>query len=172
MKLNITTLQYEYFDIMIRHKLSFLFYFFIFLAFSGCQRKQKPALINGKERLSVRDYLYLRNGKPFGILRIECNDCQMIYTVNHKKFTVDIREGNEDRFIYPKNNSSLNTLIKSNDNQMIRVLAINANGKVVSNVLDTFIRDQQKSVTYNMKYVHNKNTFLVDILKKKHRVAD
>lgn len=165
------TLQYEYFDIMIRHNLSFLFCFFILLTFSGCVRKQKPELSHDKERLAIRDYLYLRNGKPFGILRIECNDCQMIYTVNRKRFTVNVREGNEDRFIYPKINTSVNTLIKSNENQMIRVLAINANGKVVSNVLDTFIRDQEKLITYNMKYVRNKNTYIVDILKKKKPTA-
>jgi len=161
-------LQYEYLDTMIRHNLSFLFCLFIFLALSGCVRKPKRALIRGKERFSINDYLYLRNGKPFGILRVECRDCQLTYIMNNKKFKVNISEGNEDRFIYPKPNSSVHTILKSHDNQMIRILAINPNGKVVSNVLDTFLRDQQSINKYSMKYFRGKTTIVVDILKKNH----
>lgn len=109
----------------------------------------------------------MRGGKPFGILRVECNDCQMIYTVNNERFTVDIKEGNEDRFIYPKQKSFLKTELRSHDNQMIRILAINPNGKIVSNVLDTFLRDQQSKNRFPMEYKRLKSTIVVDILKKK-----
>ncbi|MET1054697.1 MAG: hypothetical protein ABWY16_05255 [Pedobacter sp.] len=81
---------------------------------------------------------------------------------------MNIKEGNEDRFIYPKPNSSVKTVLRSNANQMIRILAINPNGKVVSNVLDTFLSEQHSSNTYSMKYSRFKNTIVVDILKRKH----
>lgn len=124
--------------------------------------------MRGKPRLTNNSYLYLRNGKPFGILRVECSDCQMTYIVNSERFTIDIKEGNEDRFIYPKQNSFLRTELRSNRNQMIRVLAINPNGKMVSNVLDSFVRDQRINNRYPMRYNRFKNTIVVDISKKKH----
>jgi hypothetical protein len=148
------------------NKLSFLLYSLALLFMCSCVRKPKKPLLHAKEKLENKDYLYLRDGKPFGILRVECNDCQMIYTVNKKEFVVDIKEGNEDRFIYPKPNSYIKTHLKSHDNQMIRVLAINPNGKIVSNVLDTFVRDQQSKNEYSMKYIKLKTTVVVDILKK------
>lgn len=152
---------------MNKNKLSFIFYCIIVVFFCSCVRKPRHKLIRSKPRLTNESYLYLRNGKPFGILRVECNDCQMTYTVNQQSFTIDIRQGNEDRFIYPKKNSYVKTLLKSHDNQMIRVLAINPNGKIVSNVLDTFQRDQQSANKYLMEYKRLKNTVVVDILKKK-----
>jgi hypothetical protein len=148
------------------NKLSFLLYCVTLLLICSCVRKPKRHLVQAKERLANKDYLYLRNGKPFGILRVECNDCQLIYTVNRIDSVVDIKEGNEDRFIYPKPDSYVKTHLKSHDNQMIRVLAINPNGKIVSNVLDTFRRDQQSKNTYSMKYLKLKSTVVVDIMKK------
>ena len=133
----------------------------------SCVRKPKRPLLQALERLSNKDYLYLRNGKAFGILRVECKDCQMIYTVNTKKFVVDIKEGNEDRFIYPKQNSYLKTVLKSHDNQMIRVLAINPNGKVISNVLDTFHKNQESKNEFAMKYIRLNTTVVIDVLRRK-----
>jgi hypothetical protein len=133
----------------------------------GCVRKPKRPLLKALERLSNKDYLYLRDGRAFGILRVECKDCQVIYTVNKKKFVIDIKEGNEDRFIYPKQNSYLKTVLKSHDNQMIRVLAINPNGKVISNVLDTFSKGQESKNQFAMKYIRLNNTVEVDMLRRK-----
>ena len=149
-------------------KRSYIFCCILMIFFSSCVRKPRRPLMRGKPRLTNNSYLYLRNGRPFGILRMECSDCQMTYIVNSERFTIDIKEGNEDRFIYPKQNSFLRTELRSNGNQMIRVLAINPNGKMVSNVLDSFVIDQHSKNKYPMRYNRFKNTIVVDISKKKH----
>jgi hypothetical protein len=146
---------------------TFLFCCIILIFNGSCVRRSKHQLTRAKARLAEQNYLYLRGGKPFGILRVECNDCQLIYTVNYNKYILEIKNGNEDRFIYPKPNTFVTTTLKSNDNQMIRVLAINPNGKIVSNVLDSFKRDEVSKNKYLMQYIKLKNTVIIDVLPKK-----
>jgi len=129
-----------------------------------CVRKQKPA--RQKQVLLKPSYIYTRNGKAFGIVRVECSDCQLVYTVNHENFTVDIKDGNEDRFIYPKPSSYVKTILKSKSNQMIRMLAINPNGEVVSNVLDSFKTDEERRGQYLMRCIKVKNTVIVNTMAK------
>jgi len=134
---------------------SSLLSFILLILVSGCVN-------NRKKEGSAKDYIYKRNGKPFGILRVECADCKLIYTVNHKNFTVNIKDGNEDRFIFPRPSSYVKTVLYSNENQMIRILAINPNGKIVSNVLDSFKKDENKTAAYLMECVKHKNTVVVN----------
>ena len=125
------------------------------------------ACINNRKREgSGKDYVYQRNGKPFGIIRVECADCKLTYTVNHKNFTVNIKDGNEDRFIFPRPSSYVKAVLHSHENQMIRILAINPNGKIVSNVLDSFKRDEQKTAAFLMECIKHKNTVVVNTLAK------
>lgn len=151
---------------MKRNTLPVLFCCIICTVLYGCIKKPKHMLIHAEPRSIKKNYVYLLGGKPVGILRVECSDCQLVYTVNHEEFTMDVKDGNEDRFIYPKPNTYVKTLLKSHTDQMIRVLAINPNGKIVSNVLDTFSREQQAKNKYLMQCLEFKNTVHVDILKK------
>jgi hypothetical protein len=154
---------------MKRNTFSFLFFFIILVFIGGCVRKSKNQLNRSKARLADKSYLYVRDGTPFGILRVECNDCQLIYIVNHKKYILDIKNGNEDRFIYPKPNTCVMTILKSHQDQMIRILAINPNGKMVSNVLDTFSKDEERKNRYLMQWIRLNHTVVVDILPKNNR---
>ncbi|SEB09440.1 hypothetical protein [Pedobacter hartonius] len=145
---------------MKQNAFSILFCCLIVILASYYVRKKKP--VSKKKTLVNQSYIYTHAGKAFGILRVECSDCQLSYTVNNKNFTVDIKDGNEDRFIYPEPSSYVKTILKSKSNQMIRILAINPNGNVVSNVLDSFKTDEERRSQYLMQCIKIKSTIMVN----------
>jgi hypothetical protein len=126
---------------------------------------KKKTTPKNPQSVVLQNYLHLRNGKPLGILRIECADCSLLYSIDNIDSSIYIKNGNQDRFIFPKNNSYLHTKIVSNKEQMIRVLVINPNGEVISNVLDSFNNmehcNQKFLISYHGK---NKNTIVVNSL--------
>lgn len=70
-----------------------------------------------------------------GILRVECNDCQLNYSVLSKDFNVNIKEGSQDIPFFYISDFKLKTQVKSLENQGIRLLIIDSSGRVVSNEL-------------------------------------
>lgn len=127
----------------------------------SCVRKKKPILKKHIESSIKQDYLYLHAGIPFGVLRVECSDCKLIYKVNNQDSTIDVKDGNQDRFIYPNANSYVKTVIQSNKDQMIRLLIVNPNGKIVSNVLDSFSREEKSKKKFMIKWRKDPHTILV-----------
>lgn len=109
-----------------------------------------------------RDYIYLHNGVPFGVLRVECSDCKLTYKVNNKDSSIYVKDGNEDQFIYPNANSYLKTVVQSYKDQMIRILIVNANGKIVSNVLDSFKKEDISKRRFLMECKKDAYTILVN----------
>lgn len=150
-----------------------LFAYLLFLLFvSSCSNSNKPKriLLSKKKatlKLADKQYLHLVNGKPAGILRLECKDCALTYTINQKEYNIDVRDGNEDRFIYPKKNTYVKTILRSRANQMIRVIAFNPNGQIVANKLDSFKIGDSVKTEYLMKYIKTPKTIVIDRLVKK-----
>jgi hypothetical protein len=134
---------------------------------ASCSNNNKPKRIsvkNGKPIIQLPDkqYLHQVNGKPVAILRLECKNCQLIYTVNRKKEIMDVSDGNEDRFIFPKKNTYVKTILHANENQMIRVIAFNPNGKIISNKLDSFKKGDSVSNEYLMTYTKSPKTIIIN----------
>lgn len=127
---------------------------------SGCIRQEKKKAVTRKT-IKVKTPIYAHKGVPFGILRIECSDCKFNYTVGKKQLSIDVKEGNQDRFIYPQRASVVRTEIISHEKQMIRILAINPNGDIISNELDSFAKGEIKNKDYPMTW-KKKNTTLVN----------
>jgi hypothetical protein len=75
---------------------------------------------------------------PTGLLRVECDDCEVRYTVGDKEFTKEIEGQNSDISFPYKAGMRLVTQISSEHEQSIRVLVIDSNGNIVSNQL-TFL---------------------------------
>lgn len=150
-----------------------LFAYLLFLVFvTSCSNSNKPKriLLSKKKatlKLADKEYLHLVNGKPAGILRLECKDCALIYTINQKQDSIDVIDGNEDRFIYPKKNTYVKTMLRSRANQIIRVIAFNPNGQIVSNKLDSFNKGDSVKSEYLMKYIKTPQTIIIDRLVKK-----
>jgi len=133
------------------------------LLFSCNPSSKKKATNTNPQASLLQEYLHLKNGKPIGILRLECADCSLIYSVDKRDSAIHVKNGNEDRFIFPENNTYVKTRVVSNKDQMIRILVINPNGEIVSNVLDSFINEEQRNRKFLMSYHgKDKNTTVIN----------
>lgn len=123
---------------------------------------QQTTLKKPAHKVIEKTYLHLINGIPAGILRVECRDCQLTYTVNGKNFSIQVKNGNEDRFIYPASGTCVETQLRSNADQPVRVVAIDPNGNIVSNLLDTFKKGASAKNEYLMKYKKTAGTIVIN----------
>lgn len=123
-----------------------------FLSCTGTKKKETKVQKKKSKPNKEVYYLHLHRGKAIGILRVECKDCKFTYTINNKDSIINVLNGNEDRFLYPKRKSYIDTHLQSNENQMIRILIIDPNGNIVSNILDTFKRGQTTNNKYLITY--------------------
>lgn len=130
----------------------------------GNNRKngQQTPLKKPGHQVIEKTYLHLTHGIPSGILRVECRDCALNYTVNGKDFSITVKNGNEDRFIYPASNTYIKTQLRSNADQLIRVVVIDPNGNIISNVLDSFKKDSSDKNEYLMKYRKTAATIVIN----------
>jgi hypothetical protein len=70
-----------------------------------------------------------------GLLRVECGECEIKYTINKKEFKETIKDGNVDLSFSYQRGYNLQTQIISKKEQSIRLLVLNAQGHVISNEL-------------------------------------
>lgn len=86
-----------------------------------------------------------------GVLRVECNNCSINYTVAQKVYNADVKDGSEDlRFTY-LSDFKLQTKVASNEDQNIRVMVIDSEGRVVSNELKSWSAGETQSGSFMIK---------------------
>lgn len=72
-----------------------------------------------------------------GILRVECSDCQINYSVQNKEYNVSVKDGSQDIAFFYVTDFDLKTQLKSLEKQGIRLMIIDSYGRVVSNELSS-----------------------------------
>ena len=97
----------------------------LILSFSSCK---KESLTNDLSNVVL-------NNK--GILRVECSDCQVSYSVQDKDYNVSIKDGSQDIPFFYITDFNLRTQVKSLEKQGIRLMIIDSYGRVVSNELSS-----------------------------------
>ena len=85
-----------------------------------------------------------------GILRVECNDCQISYSVQNKDFNVSVKDGSEDIPFFYVTDFNLKTQVKSLENQGIRLMIIDSYGRVVSNELSTCFQGEVREGSFRI----------------------
>jgi len=110
----------------------------LILSFSSCK---KESLTNDLSDVVL-------NNK--GILRVECNDCQVSYSVQNKDYNVSIKDGSEDIAFFYVTDFNLKTQVKSLENQGIRLMIIDSYGRVVSNELSSFLQGQVREGSFRI----------------------
>jgi competence protein ComGF len=86
--------------------------------------------------------------KREGLLRVECNDCEINYQVNSKAYNVDIDKGSNDIAFFYSGDFDLKTEVVSKANQKIRLLVMDSFGRVISNELNTWSAGEVRKQTF------------------------
>jgi hypothetical protein len=86
-----------------------------------------------------------------GVLRVECNQCVISYTISDQKFNTVINSGSKDLSFTYLDGAQLKTQLLSKEDQTIRMMVIDASGKVVSNELKDLNQGQIQEDTFNIK---------------------
>lgn len=110
----------------------------LILSFSSCK---KESLTNDLSNVVL-------NNK--GILRVECNDCLISYSVQNKDFNVSVRDGSEDIPFFYVTDFNLKTQLKSMENQGIRLMVIDSYGRVVSNELSSCLQGEVREGSFRI----------------------
>ncbi|MNK40413.1 hypothetical protein D3C87_590620 [compost metagenome] len=110
----------------------------LILSFSSCK---KESLTNDLSNVVL-------NNK--GILRVECNDCQISYSVQNKDYNVNIKNGSEDIAFFYVTDFNLKTQVKSLENQGIRLMIIDSFGRVVSNELNSCLQGEVREGSFRI----------------------
>lgn len=118
-------------------KISTLLILLIF-SFSSCK---KESLTNDLSNVVL-------NNK--GILRVECNDCQISYSVQNKEYNVSVKDGSEDIPFFYVTDFYLKTQLKSLENQGIRLVVIDSYGRVVSNELSSCLQGEVREGSFRI----------------------
>lgn len=85
-----------------------------------------------------------------GILRVECSDCQISYSVQNKDYKVSVRDGSEDIPFFYVTDFNLKTQVKSMENQGIRLMIIDSYGRVVSNELSSCLQGEVREGSFRI----------------------
>jgi len=138
----------------------------LILALYSCGNNRKPKIPIAKLKTPIdipdKYYLHTIKGIPYGIIRVECKDCELKYSFNHNSDHIPVKNGDEDRAVIIKHNTLIKTTLYSHENQMIRIVAFDPNGNIVSNVLDTFKKGDQRKSDYLLKYTRSAKTIIVE----------
>lgn len=86
--------------------------------------------------------------KREGLLRVECNDCEINYQVNSKAYNVEIDKGSNDIAFFYSGDFDLKTEVVSKANQKIRLLVVDSFGRVISNELNTWSAGEVRKQTF------------------------
>jgi len=112
--------------------------FCLALLFTGCKKD------SGLDPLS--NVLFSKDG----IIRVECADCKLNYTVLHDNYAVDIMNSEDIKFSYISD-FELKTTINSKKQQTIRLLVIDSYGRTISNQLTSINPGAPKTDSFKIK---------------------
>lgn len=85
-----------------------------------------------------------------GVIRVECVDCALSYTVLKDNYAVAVKNSEEVKFSYVSD-FELKTTINATKKQAIRLAVFDAYGRIVSNQLTTVDPGDQKSDTFSIR---------------------
>ncbi len=86
--------------------------------------------------------------KREGLLRVECNKCEVNYQINNKEYSVGIDKGSNDMAFYYSGDVDLKTEVVSKEDQKIRVLVMDSFGRIVSNELNKWTEGESRKQTF------------------------
>jgi hypothetical protein len=110
----------------------------LILSFTSCKKESLTNDLSG----------VVLNNK--GVLRVECSDCQLNYSVQGKDYNVDIKNGSEDIAFFYLTDFNLTTQVKSLEAQGIRLMIIDSFGRVVSNELSTCLEGEIRKGSFRI----------------------
>jgi archaeosine-15-forming tRNA-guanine transglycosylase len=84
-----------------------------------------------------------------GMLRVECNDCEVRYITDKKESIKQIKDGDADIEFSYKAGKKLHTQVLSQKEQNIRVLVIDSSGEVISNQLSFYSIGEIRSASFS-----------------------
>ena len=108
------------------------------LLFAGCAKK------SSLDPLS--DVVFPKDG----LIRVECTDCSLTYTVLKDNFAVNVANSEDVKFTY-LSSFELKTSINSKTKQTIRLAVFDSYGRIISNELATVEQGDAKVNTFSIK---------------------
>ncbi|MDO7744009.1 MAG: hypothetical protein MUP99_09555 [Pedobacter sp.] len=112
--------------------------FCIALLFASCKKD------SGLDPLS--NVVFPKNG----VIRVECTDCALTYTILKDNFAVDVKNSEDVKFSYVSD-FELKTSINSKKKQNIRLAVFDSYGRMVSNELSSIEQGVSKIDSFNIK---------------------
>jgi len=85
-----------------------------------------------------------------GVIRVECTDCALTYTILKDNFAVDVKNSEDVKFSYVSD-FELKTSINSKKKQNIRLAVFDSYGRMVSNELSSIEQGVSKIDSFNIK---------------------
>ena len=85
-----------------------------------------------------------------GIIRVECTDCALTYSVLKDNFAVNVTNTEDVKFTYVSN-FELKTSINSKTKQTIRLAVFDSYGRIISNELAIVNQGDAKVNTFSIK---------------------
>jgi len=85
-----------------------------------------------------------------GVIRVECADCALTYTILKDNFAVDVKNSEDVKFSYISD-FELKTSINSKKKQNIRLAVFDSYGRMVSNELSSIEQGVSKIDSFNIK---------------------
>jgi hypothetical protein len=85
-----------------------------------------------------------------GLIRVECADCSLNYSVLNHNFDVPVKNSTDIKFSYVSD-FELKTSISANKKQNIRLVVFDAYGRIISNELTAVDQGVSKIDKFNIK---------------------
>lgn len=85
-----------------------------------------------------------------GIIRVECSDCAINYTVLKDNYKVSVKNTEDIKFSYVSD-FELRTVINANKKQEIRLAVFDAYGRIISNKLISLDKGEYSIETFTIK---------------------
>ena len=118
-------------------KITFLI-FYLSIFFVGCKKSS--------ELDPLSNVVFSKNG----MIRVECADCSLNYSVLKDSYAVAVKNSTDIKFTYVSD-FELKTTISSNKKQNIRLAVFDAYGRMISNELTSYDQGDFKIGTFNIK---------------------
>lgn len=112
--------------------------FCLSLLFVGCKKSS--------ELDPLANVVFSKNG----MIRVECADCSLNYSVLKDNYAVAVKSSTDIKFTYVSD-FELKTTISSNKKQNIRLAVFDAYGRMISNELTSYDQGDFKIGTFNIK---------------------
>ncbi|MBB5634619.1 hypothetical protein HDF26_002708 [Pedobacter cryoconitis] len=112
--------------------------FCLCLLFTGCKKD------SGYDSLS--NVVFSKDG----VIRVECSDCLLKYTVLQDNYAVDVKNSSDIKFSYVSD-FELKTTINSAKPQTIRLVVIDSYGRLISNQLTAIDPGAPKTDSFKIK---------------------